>query len=215
MDEVQLAAALHRICHGESIRSVAKRYRVSRHYLTCRFESKPIKRSAQKHRQALSEEQEFWLVQWVLLQARLGWAPQHNRFRLYAQSIISQSGNSHFIGKRWHVRFFKRWPQLKTTMSTGIDFHRINGASRDNIEEFFSRLTEDRLASIPPEHTWNFDEIGAQIGLGDCPFVIGPASLNEVFTMDTARGEWSISLEAISADGKALPPLVIFKGKAV
>ena len=33
--------------------------------------------------------------------------------------------------------------------------------------------------------------------------------------MDTGRGEWVTSLEAISTADRALPPLVIFKGKSV
>ena len=153
MDELQLAAALLQVCQGDSIRSVAKQYKVSRHYLTSRFECKPLKRTAQRHRQALSEVQEHWLVQWVLLQARLGWAPQHNRFKLFAQSIICQSGSSHTIGDRWYRRFFRRWPQLKTMLSRGMDFQRVNGATRENIEEFFSRLNQERIRDIPKEHT--------------------------------------------------------------
>ena len=39
--------------------------------------------------------------------------------------------------------------------------------------------------------------------------------MSQIFAMDTLRGEWTTSLEAISAAGRALPPLVIFKGKAV
>lgn len=59
------------------------------------------------------------------------------------------------------------------------------------------------------------DEVGYQIGLRDSPLVIGPSALNEVFTMDLGLREWSTSIEAISATGRALPPLVIFKGKSV
>lgn len=59
------------------------------------------------------------------------------------------------------------------------------------------------------------DEIGAQIGLRDSPFVIGPSALKEVFTMDTGKGEWVSSLEAINAASRVLPPLFIFKGKTV
>ena len=99
--------------------------------------------------------------------------------------------------------------------STRIDYLRLNGASRENIEEFFDRLVTQRIASIPMKHSYNMDEIGAQIGLRDSPFVIGPSALKEVFAIDTGKGEWVSSLEAVSADGKVLPPLVIFKGKSV
>lgn len=151
----------------------------------------------------------------MLLQARLGWAPPHGRFRFFAESILRESGSAEPLGRRWHHRFFKRWPQVKTVMSTGIDYQRLNGASRTNIEEFFARLRDPQLASIPPEHTWNMDEVGAQIALGDSPLVAGPSALKEVFTLDTSLGDWTTSLEAISVAGRALPPLVIFKGLSV
>ena len=92
---------------------------------------------------------------------------------------------------------------------------RLNGASRENIEEFFGRLREPRIASIPPQFTYNFDEVGAQIALGKNTLVIGPASLNEVLTMDTGLREWVTSMECCSAAGRVLPPLVIFKGLSV
>jgi hypothetical protein len=215
MDEVQLAEALRLVTAGMSYRAVAKQFNVSRDYLRARFQLKPLKRDAQKHRQHLSEEQEASLVSWALLQARLGWAPTHAQFRVFAQLVIGLSGGEDLIGDRWHRRLFRRWPQLKTLRATGMDYLRVNGASRENIQEFFSRLGSPELSAIPPEHRWNFDEIGGQIGLGDSPWVIGPGALKEIFSLDTSRGEWVTSLEAISATGEALPPLVIFKGKAV
>lgn len=99
--------------------------------------------------------------------------------------------------------------------STSIDYKGFNGASRENIEEFFSRLDLEDMTKVPPEHTWNFDEVGAQIGLGDNPLVVGPSALRGVFAMDIGIGEWTTSLEAISATGRVLLPLVIFKGKSI
>lgn len=99
--------------------------------------------------------------------------------------------------------------------SPKIDILRLNGASRENPVEFFDRLGLELVSKVSETNTWNMDEVGAKTGLGDSPLVVGPAALYEVFTMDTPRGEWATSLEAISAAGKVLPPLVIFKGKVV
>ena len=111
-------------------------------------------------RQSLSPSQEQQLVDWVLLQARLGWAPPHSRFRLFAQRIYRQSGGRTNLGKHWHHGFFRRHPEVKSVRSTGVDFLRVNGASRANIEEFFDRLDDPRLADVLLEDTWNVDEIG-------------------------------------------------------
>ena len=66
--------------------------------------------------------------------------------------MIVVSGGEKPIGDRWHRRLFKRWPQLKTLRSTGMDYLRLNGASRENIQEFFSRLKTPELSAIPLEH---------------------------------------------------------------
>lgn len=45
--------------------------------------------------------------------------------------------------------------------STVIDYLRLNGASRENIEEFFSKLSLELVSNVPPANTWNMDEVGA------------------------------------------------------
>lgn len=125
------------------------------------------------------------------------------------------SGSDHRLGKNWHKAFFKRNPSVKSVRSTGIDFLRLNGASRTNIDEFFDRLDHASLAKVMPEDTWNVDEVGSMIGLGDNPLVIGPAALRKIFTMDPGNREWVTILECVSASGRALSPLVIFKGAEV
>lgn len=192
--------ALNDVLKGTSIREAALTHGISRDSVRRRFLGLKFKAKAQEHRQRLSPTLESKLAEWVLTQARLGWAPPHNRFRLFAQALVKASGGDEIpLGKHWHLRFFKRWPEVKTMASTKMDFLRLNGASRDNLVEFFQRLELDLVANVSPANTWNMDEIGAQIGLGDSPLVVGPAALNEVFTMDTPRGEWTTSIEANSA----------------
>ena len=151
----------------------------------------------------------------MLLQARLGWAPPHSRFRFFAQRIYRQSGGENRLGKHWHDGFFRRHPEVKSVRSTGVDYLRVNGASRANIEEFFDRLNDPQLAEVLMENTWNVDEIGSMIGLGDNPLVIGPANVRKVVTMDPGTREWVTILECVNATNKALQPLVIFKGADV
>ena len=189
MDVLQLAAALSEVTDGASIRSISKQYHISRHYLTRRFNLLPVKARAQEYRQVLTVELERELADWALTQSRLGWSPPHSRFRIYAQSLLEATGSDHRLGKRWHLRFFKRWPQLKTLRSRGMDFQRVNGACRENLEEFFARLALPRVEEVLLENTWNIDEVGCQIGLGDSPLVIGPSALNEVFTIDPGLSE--------------------------
>ena len=81
--------------------------------------------------------------------------------------------------------------------------------------EFFDRLDHPKLAEVLLEDTYNVDEIGSMIGLGDNPLVIGPAAVRKIYTMDPGNREWVTILECVSADSRVLPPLVIFKGAEV
>lgn len=104
---------------------------------------------------------------------------------------------------------------MKSIRATPIDYLRLNSASRANIEEFFDRLDHQQLVEVMPEDTHNVDEIGSMIGLGDNHFVIGLAAMRKVFTMDPGKREWVTILECVSALGRVLPPLIIFKGAEV
>ena len=215
MNKDQLVRALNLIAGGQSIRETARQFHVSKDWLWRRFNGVVTRTDFNSSRQVLSPELEKQLAEWVLLQARLGWAPPHSRFRLFAQTLVRASGSDHRLGKRWHKQFFKRNPSVKSVRSTGIDFLRVNGASAANINEFFDRLDHPRLAEVMAEDTWNVDEVGSMIGLGDNPLVIGPAAVRKVYTMDPGNREWVTILECVSGGGRALSPLVIFKGEDV
>ena len=72
MDSIQLKRALEAIADGQSIRETAKQYNVSKDYLRRRVAGQPTREESDKMKQSLSEYQEQQLVDWVLLQARLG-----------------------------------------------------------------------------------------------------------------------------------------------
>lgn len=212
MDPAQLEQALAEITAGQSIRSTAKQYHITRDYLRRRIQGTITRKEFNKGRQSLAPSQEQYLVDWVLLQARLGWAPPYSRFRLFAICIYRHFRGQQHLGKHWHLGFFRRHLEVKSIRSTGVDFLRINGASRTNIVEFFDRLDYPMLTDVLKEDIYNIDKIGTMIKLGDNPIVIGPASMRKIYTIDPGNREWVTILEYISADSRVLAPLVIFKG---
>ena len=76
-------------------------------------------------------------------------------------------------------------------------------------------MDDPLMSAIPLEHTYNADEIGSHIGIGDAPLVIGPSELKGVLIKDPLNRDWVTIVECISGDGRALSPLVIFSGKTV
>ena len=68
--------------------------------------------------------------------------------------------------------------------------------------------------SIPPSNIWNFDESGFAMGvLGSSMIVTGINSTNKQTSIQTKNQKWTTAIEAIKAEGAALLPMIIFKGK--
>ena len=129
MDPDQLIVALDLIGAGMPIREAARLFHVSKDYPRRRLEGIITRKAFKTTRQVISPDLEQQLADWALLQARLGWAPPHSRFRLFAQMLVMASGSEHRLGKNLHTAFFKWNPSVRSVRSTRIDFLRVNGAS--------------------------------------------------------------------------------------
>jgi 4-hydroxybenzoate polyprenyltransferase len=111
--------------------------------------------------------------------------------------------------------FLHRNQRIKTLKGKGIDRKRINGANPDAIRGFFDLLDQPGVKSIPPRNRWNFDETGVFQGLGTNGLVVGQSELRSTIKKQPHNLNWITILEAISATGRCLDPLVVFKGKHV
>ena len=213
--ENKLRAAIRATKNGTSVRSAAKQHSIPRSTLQRHINGGQTIREAHEKQQNLSPRQEALLVRWVQTQTKLGYAPPHSRFTMYALRISRASGGPSTLGRHWVQRFLQRNPELKTLRSVRYDWRRANAACSTNIVEFFVRLDDPLMSAIPPAHTYNADEIGTMIGIGDAPLVIGPSELKEVLIKDPLNRDWVTIVECVSGDGRALFLLVIFGGKNV
>lgn len=85
----------------------------------------------------------------------------------------------------------------------------------NNLKDFFQFFHIPLIAGFPPEHCYNFDDTGILEGLGSNGLVLGNAETKSVMKKQPGSRCWTSIGECISAIGKALTPLVIFKGKSV
>ena len=95
-----------------------------------------------------------------------------------------------------------------------IESARINGAQPEQIQEFYNLVKRvQRKANIRVENSWNMDE--SSIALGACInlIAIGDASKKNTFVQSPNNREWVSIVESVSALGRSIRPLIIFKGK--
>ena len=198
-----------------NMRAAARNHGVPYTTLRGRLSGKLPKSTAQVNRQRLSIVQEERLTQWILLQSALGCPPTHRQIRQMAQGVCVARGDFDTIGRRWCTRFFRRNPVLKTIRKKGTDSIRISNATEEVIRPWFEHLSIPAITRIQPYHRWNMDETRLASGLGSNGLVVSHRDHKALQRKQPGNRTWTTIIEAISATGDFLDPLVIFKGRSL
>ena len=205
--------ALQDIKNGFSQRKAAERNGVPRQTLRDRIAGALPHSEAHKHQQKLSEAQERDLRDWVLIQHALGFPPTHTQVREFAHRIAKNNGYNEPIGKHWLKNFLARHNKMKTVRHRKIDTARFNGATTNRIKAFFQPQGLPEIEAIPKENRYNMDECVILEGQDNIALVVGHAE-KTIYLQENPRSHtWTTIVECMSADGRVLTPLVIFKEK--
>ena len=73
-----------------------------------------------------------------------------------------------YPGKNWVRRFISRHPDILVAKPRGLDPKRAQNFNKATIMEYFDMRAalNQKHDGIPPEHNWNVDEKGCQMGGG-------------------------------------------------
>ena len=126
--------------------------------------------------------------------------------RNYAAAISGKD-----VGKQWHKKFLKRNPQVCAMKPAKLDPKRAKNFNETIINDYFDKIEglHEKYDGIPPEHIWNMDEKGIQLGGGR------KKSSKKFFFMKGQKDKYRIRndnlelstiLECILAAGDAVPP---------
>jgi 4-hydroxybenzoate polyprenyltransferase len=213
--EDDIAQAIKDVANGAALKSAAKEWGVPPNTLRDRIKGSEGHSIAAESQQRLSRVQEDHLANWILAQEALGVPLTHAQIKEFAQRLLVLKGDPRPLGKRWMQAFLRRNPILKTKRFRNIDSQRVNGATTPIIKAWFQLLLLPQIQAIKPEHRYNMDESGIMEGFGANGLVVGSAGKRSIQKKQPGSRTWTSFLECISATGKALTPLVIFKGKTV
>lgn len=173
----------------------------------------------------LSEAEEKTLVEWLIAMARKGFPVHKNNLIQSVKKYLTESertvrflNDSKTPGRAWFEGFLRRHPEIKqrhveslSKARAAVTIDRIQ-TWFDEIENFFKEEEfEDVLAD--PTRIFNADEAGFLL----CPKsgkVLGPAKLEEDFYERVSSEKEQITvMGAFSADGRFVPPMLIFPYK--
>ncbi|KAJ3466488.1 hypothetical protein MRS44_004052 [Fusarium solani] len=208
-----LNEAIQTVKNGRSVVKAANQHGVPRSSLRDRLAGKEPKGRAHEGQQRLSHALEKELCDWLRVQDALGTPLTHFQIRQLVQRVLLVQGDSRPLGKHWIDRFIARNQRIKTLRAVRIEAKRIRGSKAVIIRAWFDQLKDPEVIVIRHWHRWNMDEIGIFQGVGLNGLVVGQSERRKAIKKDPKLRNWVTITECVSADGRVLPPLVIFKGQ--
>jgi hypothetical protein len=171
---------------------------------------KGLRTHAEAHvdQQKLSPAEEEVLVKWAKVLGRRGVPLTHSTLTTYAAEILGKP-----IGESWAKRFLARHADLKVKATTSLEKCRAKALNPVAVAGFYDVLEAAvEEFGIKPEHTWNMDEKGVQLGIGAKVTAIIDRDQSTVYSVEDGNRELVTIIEAVCANGTALIPSVIFQG---
>ena len=197
----------------KSQRAACKKWGIPRSSLQERLNGSKPHAIAHSHQQRLTPEQEEFLVQWILGEDSRAQPPSHPRMREMATRILRMNGDIRPLGRRWIPQFLARNPRVASIIGRKIESARTIAANYNTINEWLELFERTRkMLGIPYENVRNFDETGVALGVCTNQQVIADARKKKAYNKSPESREWESVLECVSAVGKKLQCVVIFKG---
>ncbi|KAF5334791.1 hypothetical protein D9611_012962 [Ephemerocybe angulata] len=155
----------------------------------------------------------------IIKSAEQGFPLSHRRLKEDVDRIVRARLGSKFpsrgVGKKWTHRFVeKHSDRIKTSWSTPLETKRAKAAN-PNSNDAWWKLLDKALKDyeVKPENIYAVDEAGCQPYSVERERVIGGKQAGPQYQQRSGNRETMTVLVPICADGSALPPAVIFKGK--
>ena len=224
--EVQIQEAVSGVLNGtfQSGYQAAVAFNLPPSTVYDRLNQKPSRVVARQSQQNLSPAEEQALAKWIQDSGRTGYPVRHATVREMAEAIRQRRVNKinedaielisyPELGKLWSTRFLKRHPYLHTVRGRSIEASRIRESSPSILNGWFEGYKQvfDELQP-EPENIYNMDETGFFIGTMRSSNIIIDKNTRSKLQASPGRQEWISVVECISMDGRAISPLIIFKG---
>jgi hypothetical protein len=217
--EGRLLLAIEAIQNQEipSTREAARQFNIPPTTLHRRLHGQLFRPESRANNHKLTQNEEESLLKWVLSMDTRGAAPRPEAVREMANLLLAKRGVGPIqqVGEKWVYNFVKRHDELATRLSRRYDYQRAKCEDPKAIREWFSCVEETiREHGIVCDDIYNFDETGFAMGLTATAKVVTRAKYYRRFVMQPGNREWVTAIEAVNASGWALPPCIVFKGKA-
>lgn len=196
------------------VRKAATLYNVPEATLRHRRAGRAPRRETRANSMKLTKLEETVILERIIDLVNRGFPPRLDDVRDMANRLLAVRDATR-VGPRWAGNFIQRQPDLLMRFQRRIDYQRALAEDPEIIESWFA-LVRNVIAKygILDMDIYNFDETG---------FLMGMLSHAKVVTTSDRRGrprtkqpgnrEWVSVIQGVCADGWAIPPYIIVKGK--
>lgn len=174
--------------------------------------------------QLLTPREEQAIVDFVLRADRNGFPARVKDLHHYATVFLrgraprrkrgkASKAPSQVPAKDWPQAFCKRHPELKIARLRTLDWRRHEKNIYDKVVNWFDLMrSELQKADVLQENVYNMDETGVLLSvLGSSKYLVN-AEMPKTHRGSETKRTLITAVECISADGRSLPPLIIFPG---
>ena len=202
----------------KSGRRIAEEYQVNRRTME-RLAKGGVSMStfnASKQKNSAAEERR--LVDWMKESADRGFPRDHAQIREAADAVQRAKHGSAFnpVSRAW-VRYFlaRHHDELAMHWSKPLDMQRAQALNPTNVDHWFHGLVKPYLYDNPvlPRNMYGMDEAGFPESDQGSHRVVGARGTKTQHKQGGGGKENVTALVCICADGTALRPAIIFKGK--
>lgn len=199
-----------------SIRACARAYALDHTLLVRRRRGQQDRVASHSNQQNLSPLQESLLATYLIQAEKAGHAFNHVQLRDLASLIMKTGGNKKKLGEHWVKSFLRRHPQVHTKRGITIASQRVHDLYSSKVLQWYIVLLSlFRRYQFKIANTYNMDETGCALGPCTNQTIIGTSETKRSYVSRPEDREWVSVIECIGANGRALQPVVIFKGKTV
>lgn len=214
-DKENLERALHEIKNGMSYRDASVKYKIHYSVLYRHFKNPNLK--TQGGQTALTKTEEEIILKQLITCADWGYPLDKYDLRVMVKTYLDSRGKTipkfknNLPGKDFVHGFLKRHKsELRTRMCQNIKRSRA-AMSPQTIGSYFDHLSNE-LIGVPPSNIINFDETNLSDDPGRKRIITKRGCRYPERVCNTSKSCTSVMFAA-SADGKVLPPYVVYKAQ--
>ena len=164
------------------------------------------------HNKMLSDAQVTALKQWIQQQYNNGTGA--TKQMTYA-AVCYLRNPLPAPSESWVTKFIKHdLKEFHTITTKPISRQRTTAHDKSVVIDWFKQYTQYiHKHSIQPSHIWNMDETGFRVGIPGGEQVLVPVGVHELYTPSPENRSSVTVVEAVSATGEVIPPVLIIQGK--